>query len=431
MWMKTWLLLAWPLVVGTVIGLFVLDSLRYAEAAAFFRILAVKILFVATLAYFLYRFLLRRSVPSREFHDVDREEFSEESEWLAEGRRRLVNRFIRVALRLLIFVPTALLVGRFTPSMGGGSFADLARSWTGGVAASNIILAILVLWGAVIVRRYWQHLMAYFFLPGSRVDAGLHYTFTTLASYCIVGIGVFSALRILKVDSDQIAWVMSALVLGIGFGLQSIFRNFVSGIILLVERPVKVGDNVTVGGTGGQVEKITMRATTVMGWDGTGIVIPNEELIGGSVTNHSLGHPRLRTNLSIGVAYGSDVGVVRKLILEAAEKHGLILNRPGSDVFFVGFGDSSLDFELRYWTATGTHRLRVASDIRFAIDAAFRRHGIEIPFPQRDITVRGVDGDVVRGFGGEPIEQQSESAGVYEPDTSGSNAESRGEGDDD
>lgn len=433
LWMKTWLLLAWPLVVGAVIGLFVLDSLRYSEAAGFFRLLLIKLLALATLAYVLYRFLLRRTVPSREFDDVEEESFTDEAEWLKEGRRRLVNRLIRIGLRVLVFVPAVFLAGRLTPRLSTDDLAGAASTWTGGLAANSIVLAVLTLWGAFLVRRYWRDVMRFFFMPGSRVDAGLHYTFTTLASYGIMGAGVFWALRILKVDSDQIAWVMSALVLGIGFGLQSIFRNFVSGIILLVERPVKVGDNVTIGGRGGSVEKITMRATTVMSWDGTGIVIPNEELIGGTVTNHSLGHPRLRTHLSVGVAYGSDVAEVRRLILEAAVRHGLILKRPAADVFFVGFGDSSLDFELRYWTSTGTHRLRVGSDIRFAIDAAFRRHGIEIPFPQRDITLRGVDGDVVRGFGGEPVEKEAsaDGAGGYDPTTDGSDRGSRGDSDDD
>ncbi|MFC1708045.1 mechanosensitive ion channel family protein, partial [Planctomycetota bacterium] len=200
---------------------------------------------------------------------------------------------------------------------------------------------------------------------------------------------------------------------GIGFGLQEILSNFVSGLIILVERPIEVGDIVTVDGLQGEIVQITIRATTVKTRDNVAIIVPNKEFITASVTNWSHGSPEVRIRVPVGVAYGSNVQLVRQVLRKVCDSYGRILRKPVPAVHFVGFGESSLDFEVAVWVGSPDPLVhnRVSTDLRCAIEAAFRRHNIEIPFAQLDLHVRGTqEGAGETGPGEGASEEKTETA---------------------
>jgi small-conductance mechanosensitive channel len=186
--------------------------------------------------------------------------------------------------------------------------------------------------------------------------------------------------------------VAGALSVGIGFGLQNIVNNFVSGLILLFERPIKSGDFVTVGGVEGTVKQISIRSTEIETLDRQNVIVPNSELVSQQVTNWVLHDPHGRLQLLVGVAYGSDVDKVRDVLLDVAQGHPQVLtdgiSSPRPKVLFREFGDSALIFELRVWIRQIRRRFDVSSEINFGIERAFREAGIEIPFPQRDLHVK-------------------------------------------
>lgn len=220
------------------------------------------------------------------------------------------------------------------------------------------------------------------------LDLGLQNTTITITGYIGYIIAFLTASNALGLNMANLAIVAGALSVGIGFGLQTIFNNFVSGIILLFERPFKVGDWVTVGGNEGIVKKIKVRSTELETFSKVSLIVPNSVMIGDTVNNFTLHDATGRVTIAIGVAYGSDTEKVKQLLLEAAQTHNNISTSPEPYVLFNGFGDSSLDFELRCFLKNVMRRLSTASDLRFAIDKAFREHNIEIPFPQRDIHIK-------------------------------------------
>jgi small-conductance mechanosensitive channel len=206
--------------------------------------------------------------------------------------------------------------------------------------------------------------------------------------------------------------VFGALSIGIGFGLQNIFNNFISGLILLFERPIQVGDYVEVGGLWAEVKKINVRATVVQTFDNASVIIPNAEFISQQVTNWSFKDKRMRRNIEIGVAYGSDIDRVEKTLLEIAQTTPNVLKFPRPDVLFIDHADSALVFRLRIWANVDDY-WTVPSRIRHDIDRRFRELGIEIAFPQRDIHIRTMPSETARvdSVGSSsptpPIEQES------------------------
>ena len=183
-------------------------------------------------------------------------------------------------------------------------------------------------------------------------------------------------------------WIIAALGVGVGFGLQEIVANFVSGLIILFERPVRVGDTVTIGDLSGTVSRIQIRATSITDWDNHEILIPNKSLITDKVVNWTLSEPVTRVLLKIGIAYGSDTAFAQKIMLESVKANPLVLEVPPPTVFFLGFGDSSLNFEIRAFVAQPAHRLLVLHELHMALDRVLREHNIEIPFPQRDLHLK-------------------------------------------
>ena len=250
-----------------------------------------------------------------------------------------------------------------------------------------LIYAVLVLLATQAVARLWRWVFQTKFLNRSGMEVGLQDSITTITVYVIWMLGILIALHVFGLNTASLAVAFGALGIGLGFGLQNIFNNFISGIILLFERPIQVGDDVEVNGTWATVKKINVRSTVVQTYDNASLIIPNADFVSSQVTNWSFKDKRLRRNIIVGVAYGSDVALVRDTLLEIARKTPRVLKQPAPEVLFTDFGDSALIFRLRIWTDID-NMLKVETEIRFEIDRLFRERDIEISFPQRDLHIR-------------------------------------------
>jgi len=251
----------------------------------------------------------------------------------------------------------------------------------------GLFIGILILFLTKAISKAWQHLFREKILKQSGIEEGLQDSVVTISVYVLWSMGILFALNAVGFTATSLTVVLGALGVGLGFGLQAIFNNFISGIILLFERPIQVGDDIEVGGIWATVKEINVRSTIVQTYDNASLIIPNSDLISSQVTNWSFRDKRIRRTVEVGVAYGSDVELVRKTLLEVAETTPRVLKLPKPDVIFKNFGDSSLVFLLRFWTRL-EYFMAVESDVRFEIDRLFREHNIEMAFPQMDIHVR-------------------------------------------
>ena len=261
-------------------------------------------------------------------------------------------------------------------------------------SVKNFFIAILFLVITHIVAKVWSNLFQKKLLTDSGMDIGLQDSITTISVYIIWTVGILMAMNVFGLNMTSITVVLGALGIGIGFGLQNIFNNFLSGIILLFERPIQVGDDVEINGIWATVKKINVRSTIVQTYDNATLIIPNSDFISSQVTNWSFKDKRIRRNIAVGVAYGSDVELVKSTLLETADQTPRVLKTPKPDVIFKDFGDNSLIFILRIWTRV-EYFYSVESAVRTAIDRLFRERKIEISFPQRDLHIRSVDRDVI------------------------------------
>lgn len=257
-----------------------------------------------------------------------------------------------------------------------------------GLAYAFLILAI-----TLAATRFWRQILQRKILADSGMEVGLQESVTSISVYVLWGFGFLAALHALGVGTTSLAVAFGALGIGLGFGLQNIFNNFLSGIILLFERPIQVGEVIEIGGKWGTVRKINFRSTVVQTYDNASLIIPNSEFISNQVINWSFKDPRLRRSVTVGVAYGTDVQLVRETLLEIAEHHPKVLKYPRYDVLFSDFGDSALIFNLRFWSTLDDF-FAAETEIRFEIDKLFRERNIEISFPQRDIHIRSIVPDV-------------------------------------
>ena len=251
-----------------------------------------------------------------------------------------------------------------------------------GFATFGVLIA-LTAWIKARLEKQW--------LRETGMDRGSRDAIVTLAGYVGFVIAALLGLVLAGVEFAGLALVAGALSVGIGFGLQNIVNNFVSGLILLFERPIKSGDFVSVGAVEGWVRNIRIRSTEIETLDRQNVIVPNSELVSTQVVNWVLHDSHGRLRLPVGVAYGTDTETVIRLLEDVAKKHNEVITQgraPGPRALFMGFGDSSLDFELRVWIRQIERRFAVTSDLNVAIDKAFREHGIEIPFPQRDLHLR-------------------------------------------
>lgn len=249
------------------------------------------------------------------------------------------------------------------------------------------LLALLAL--VLIFERIFRHLLVTRVLSRTKMEPPLRYAVGRFVGYLVFVLGFVLALNNVGINLSSLTVVASAVGIGLGFGLQNIVNNFFSGLIILAERPIAIGDRIEVGGVAGEVTKINMRSTVVVTNDNITIIVPNSDFISNPVTNWSHGDPKVRLRLPVGVAYGSDVQNLKRVLLEVAAQNSSVLKDPAPNLFFCGFGDSSLDFELGVWTvdmSRNPHRFR--SDLYYAIEQALRDNQIEIPFPQRDLHIR-------------------------------------------
>ncbi|MFL1453348.1 mechanosensitive ion channel domain-containing protein [Marinobacter sp. GN3S48] len=258
------------------------------------------------------------------------------------------------------------------------------------ITLGDLMLALLVAVGTVLAVKNMPGTLEVMVLSRMNLEPGSGYAITTITTYLIVFIGVVFCLGVVGVQWSKLQWLVAALGVGLGFGLQEIVANFVSGIILLFERPIRVGDTVTIDGITGTVSRIRIRATTLVDWDRKEQIIPNKTFVTQDLTNWTLSDPITRVILRVGVAYGSDVDTVQQILADVAHDNERVVDDPAPAVFCVGLGDSSIDFEVRVFVKDLLDIMPLSHEIHASVTRALREAGIEIPFPQRDLHVRTI-----------------------------------------
>ncbi|MDH3279944.1 MAG: mechanosensitive ion channel [Gammaproteobacteria bacterium] len=328
---------------------------------------------------------------------------------------------VAVTLSLLLWsVPWADLKLGATTLLSGIQIGGLSFSLTNVLIAIGVFVALLI--GIRVFKRFLSDRV----LAQTTLDVGVRDAVTTGAGYIGVVIAVLVAISLLGVELTKLALILGALSVGIGFGLQHIVNNFISGIILLVQRPIKAGDWIVLGSNReGYVKHINVISTEVQTFDNASVIVPNSELVSNEVLNWMHKSKVGRATITVGVAYDSDPEAVRDLLISIIERQKEVLKRPAPDVLFRDFGDSALIFELRFFLRDVDRRLRITSNIRYKIKHAFKEAGIEIPFPQRDIHVRSGAADLapVRDSG---IDAEADDR-VADEDPTGSDAMPRHE----
>jgi len=259
---------------------------------------------------------------------------------------------------------------------------------------ASLLTGLVIILAALAFSRYLRRFLERRFAAHPHLDPGVQYTILRLINYIVVIVALVTALRVsIGADFTSLAVLFTALSVGIGFGLQFIAGDIASGFLLLFERPVKVGDFVTVTGTDqkfdGKVTAIKLRTTIVQTNDHISVIVPNSKMVNEALVNWSYGGRRSRLSIPVGVSYGSDVGQVTQTLLRAAEGVPHVLAEPKPSVQFLNFGDSSLDFRLLVWTDRPRRYPAIKSQINYNIWNLFREAGIEIPFPQRDLNLKG------------------------------------------
>ncbi len=278
---------------------------------------------------------------------------------------------------------------------GGGPTPAAPAPAESPLLLSDILEALLALIFTYILARNLPGALEFAILRQMPIGPGGRNALTTLVRYLITIVGVSAAAGMLGLGWNKIQWLAAALTFGLGFGLQEIFANFVSGVIILIDRPFRVGDVISVGDIGGWVTRISIRSTTITKWDRSELIVPNKEFITGQVVNWTLSDALTRVEIRVGVAYESDVEQVRKVLLEVAESHPAVLRDPAPYVVLMEFAASSIDFELRVYINYEYGRLTVRDELSRAIVRAFRKHGITIAYPQLDLHIRSDEREIL------------------------------------
>ncbi len=310
---------------------------------------------------------------------------------ISEQTQRLLQMLGAIAFLVMMF----FLWSTITPALGG---LDEIVLWqhqaTGGelVAVSlwDLLLAAAVVIIMLLVVRNLAGLLEITVLQPLDLQPGNRYAVTMISRYAILAMGFFIALNMLGIGWGDVQWLVAAMGVGLGFGLKEIFANFFSGLIILFERPVRIGDTVTIDGLSGTVTRIRIRATTVTDFDNKEQVIPNQNFLTNPLINWTLSDPVTRVVFNIGIAYGSDTEKALETMTNVVQSHPEVLEEPRPTVFFLGFGDSSLDFEVRAFVRERIRRLPLKHDLHMAMNKALAEAGLEIPFPQRDLHLRSV-----------------------------------------
>jgi small-conductance mechanosensitive channel len=256
------------------------------------------------------------------------------------------------------------------------------------VTPFSIVMFLLFIAIFAMTSHVLQRLLKSHVFSRMRLDAGTQYTMTRITHYLIMIVGAVVGFQFIGIDLTGLAIILGFLSVGIGFGLQNITSNFVAGLILLLERPIKVGDRIMVGNQEGDVVEINMRSTTIRTLNNVAVIVPNSEFVSAKLENWSYGDETVRMDVNVGVSYESDLETVVRSLREVAAEHPEVLKNPAPDVLHIGFGDSAWNMRLRVWLGNSERHLEVQSEINCAIVQKFRQNGVEIPFPQRDLHVR-------------------------------------------
>jgi potassium efflux system protein len=256
------------------------------------------------------------------------------------------------------------------------------------ITLADVLLALLVAAGTVLAAKNLPGTLEVTILSRMNLEPGSGYAITTITTYVLVLMGVVICLGVIGVQWSKLQWLIAALGVGLGFGLQEIVANFVSGIILLFERPIRVGDTVTIDGITGTVSRIRIRATTLVDWDRKEQIIPNKTFVTQDLTNWTLSDPITRVILRVGVAYGTDVDKVQGILAQVARNNARVVDDPAPEVFCVGLADSSINFEVRVFVKDLLDIMPLSHEIHASITRALTEADINIPFPQRDIHIR-------------------------------------------
>jgi small-conductance mechanosensitive channel len=308
--------------------------------------------------------------------------------------RRFFSRF-KIDTNFIAIVTTILSLAAivfFTVSAINAAGIPLA--WNAPLPAVSLSLVQIFLLIALLVAVFWisSRTKRFLFnqvLAQSGLDRALQYAIAQIIANVVLVVGVLIVLENTGIHLGALTVFAGAVGVGVGFGLQNIASNFISGLVILAERPITIGDRVEVAGITGQVHQIRARSTVIRTNDNIMMIVPNTKFIDSPVTNWTYGDPRVRFRIPVGVAYGSDIGKVREALLAAGRENSNTLNDPAPSVFLEKFGDNSIDFQLVVWSSEMSARpSRYRSDLNFAIEQKFREAGIEIAFPQRDLHIR-------------------------------------------
>jgi potassium efflux system protein len=261
------------------------------------------------------------------------------------------------------------------------------------ISLGDIVGFVFVVWLSFAISRLVRFVFEEDVYPRVPLPAGVPATVSRLAHYAILILGFLFAAVAAGFGLDRIAVLAGAFGLGIGFGLQNIVNNFVSGLILLFERPVRIGDKVQIDNLLGEITGIGIRSSTLRTWEGAEVIVPNGTLVSSNVINWTLSDQRRRAEVQVGVAYGSDPGLVMDLLVRSAREHPEVLSNPAPEALFLGFGDSAMNFSLRAWVGSFDRFIKVRSDLYQSVNSALKEAGIEIPFPQRDLHLRSVSAE--------------------------------------
>ena len=374
----------------------------YAVLLSFYCALLVQQLGIRWLKINQRKISLQRALEKREEqlqHDKNNRSAADEADELALTVEEISEQSqILLNLAVVIFLFT-MLSTLLSDSLLALQWMNEVTIWevvtiteTGNIVEAislKAALSALIIFGvSLFFAKNLPGLLELLLLHRLNISTGAAYATTTLLRYFLVLGGILIAVSTLGFNWSRLQWLVAALSVGLGFGLQEIFANLVSGIILLFERPVRVGDTITIQGLSGVVTRINTRATTILDWDEKEIVVPNKSLITEQLVNWSLSNANTRIILPVGVAYGSDVQLVKKLLLQAASECPEISRDPKPQALFLLFGASSLDFELRVFLPQVEGRSAIKDKLNTRIEQLFTEHQIEIPFPQMDIHVR-------------------------------------------
>ena len=298
---------------------------------------------------------------------------------------------------LLVWADITLLTFQVLGPLRNGLAAVLGFSFTVGamtVSIGGILAFIVTIWITILLSRLVRFTLTEDVFPRLRLPRGVGDSISKVVHYTVLGFGIMVALAVAGIDLSNFALLAGALGIGIGFGLQNLVNNFVSGLILIFERPIQLGDTIEFGTWIGTVRRIGIRSSTVRTFDGAEVIVPNGSLISAEVVNWTLSDRLRRIEVSVGVAYGTDPQRVLDILLDVVAKHDNVLQHPEPLALFVGFGDSSLDFKTLFWTSNFDDWLRIRSDVTVKINQAVTEAGIEIPFPQRDLHLKSIDPSV-------------------------------------